>query len=161
MRGAIPDVHPVISHLLRAAQQIREDAAGALSGLAPEQIWSKPHGMTSAGFHVKHLAGSAERLCTYLAGNALTPEQLAAIKEESNGSESAGELLKLLDHALDRYEQMLQALKPEQFGEIRFIGRKRYEATAVAIAIHIAEHSQRHIGGLIAVANFLRRESTT
>ena len=45
----------------------------ALSPQSVDRIWSQPHGMTSAGFHAKHLAGSTQRLCSYLAGAALTP----------------------------------------------------------------------------------------
>ena len=49
--------------------------------------------MTSVGFHAKHLAGSTERLCTYLEGRQLSAEQLAAMKAESSGEESAEELI--------------------------------------------------------------------
>ncbi|HEU5022990.1 MAG TPA: DinB family protein [Bryobacteraceae bacterium] len=156
MRGSIPGVDPVISHLLRAAQQIREDAETALGDLSATQIWSKPHGATSPGFHAKHLAGSATRLLTYLAGRQLTEQQLAEIPGEGSGEESAAELLAIISSALDRYERALRNLSPADFGAPREIGRKRHPATAISIAIHIAEHSQRHIGGLIATAKLAR-----
>src|SRR6185312_8154782 len=92
MRGAIPGLHPVASHLLRASQQIREDAEAALRDLSSAEVWSNPHGATSPGFHAKHLAGSTTRLLTYLAGHQLTGEQLAAIPHEGKGQESAAEL---------------------------------------------------------------------
>src|ERR1700689_4791854 len=92
MRGILPGVDPVIGHLLRASEHIQEDLERAIAPLSVDQIWSKPHGMTSAGFHAKHLAGSTERLCTYLEGNRLTEEQLAAIGQENQGTESAEDL---------------------------------------------------------------------
>jgi hypothetical protein len=79
MRGIVHGVDPVIGHLLRAAEQIQEDSAAAIGELTTAQLWSRPHGVTSAGFHAKHLAGSTERLSTYLAGKQLTAEQLAAV----------------------------------------------------------------------------------
>ena len=82
MRGIVHGIDTVIGHLLRAAEQIHEDAATAISDLTRAQLWSKSHRMTSAGFHAKHLAGSTERLSTYLAGKQLTAGQLAAIAKE-------------------------------------------------------------------------------
>jgi hypothetical protein len=152
MRGIREGIDPVIGHLMRAAEQIREDAASALGDLSSAQIWAKPHGMTSVGFHAKHLAGSTERLSTYLAGRQLTPEQLAAIPTEGEGNETAAELVGRITAALDRYEDMVSSLSRQDFGSIREVGRKRYPVTAISLAIHIAEHGQRHIGGLIGAA---------
>jgi hypothetical protein len=156
MRGSIPGVDPVVSHLLRAARQIREDAEAALRDLSAAQIWSKPHGATSPGFHAKHLAGSTTRLLTYLAGHQLSEQQLAEIRREGEGEESAAELLAIVSSALDRYEEAVRNLAPGDFGAPREIGRKRHPATAISIAIHIVEHGQRHIGGLIATAKLAR-----
>ncbi len=156
MRGIVQGVDPVIGHLLRAVEQVREDAEAALGELTPAQIWATPHGMTSVGFHAKHLAGSTERLSTYLAGGALTAEQLAAIAAEGAGSETAAELLKCVNAALDRYTREIQNLSSKGFDSVREVGRKRYEVTAVSVAIHVMEHAQRHIGGMIAAAKLAR-----
>ena len=156
MRGIVAGVDPVVGHLIRAAEQVSEDAAAAIGGLTPEGVWAKPQGMTSAGFHAKHLAGSTERLSTYLAGSQLTAEQLAAIGAEGGGAETAAELLTAIDAALAGYEQMVRSLDPKSFGEVREIGRKRHQTTAISIAIHIVEHAQRHIGGMIAAAKLAR-----
>jgi hypothetical protein len=156
MRGIAEGVDPVIGHLLRAAEQIHEDVASAIGDLTPAQLWSKPHGATSAAFHAKHLAGSTERLSAYLAGRQLTEEQLAAIAKEGEGSETAAELLSSIDVALDGYTQLLRTLSPHDFAAVREIGRRRYQTTAISVAIHIAEHAQRHIGGMIAAAKVAR-----
>lgn len=158
MRGIVPGIDPVIGHLLRASEHIREDVDRAIRPLTADQLWARPLGMTSAGFHAKHLAGSTTRLCTYLEGKQLTAPQLAAIKEESAGKESAQELLSDINEAFDRYEQLVRALTPEQFGEVREIGRQRLQTTAIGLAIHIAEHGQRHVGQAITVAQALARE---
>ena len=152
MRGVVPGTDPVIGHLLRASEHIREEMERTLRPLSVEQIWAKPSGMTSAGFHAKHLAGSTERLCTYLEGGQLDEVQLAALKEEGQGQETADTLLGAIGAALTRYEQLVEALKPERFGEIREIGRRRLQTTAISLAIHIAEHGQRHVGQAISAA---------
>jgi hypothetical protein len=156
MRGIVADVDPVIGHLIRATEQILEDTAAAIADLTPAQIWAKPHGMTSVGFHVKHLAGSTERLSAYLAGGQLTPEQLAAIDTEGAGAETAAELLAFVDLTLERYRELVRSLSPKDFGAIREIGRKRYQTTTISVAIHTVEHAQRHVGGMIAAAKLVR-----
>ncbi|MDE3198004.1 MAG: DinB family protein [Acidobacteriota bacterium] len=152
MRGIEPGVDPVIGHLLRAAQHIREDLAAAIAPLSVEQLWAKPHGMTSAGFHAQHIAGSTERLCEYLEGRQLTTEQLARLRREGSGEEPAGALLAGVEHALVRYEGLIRALPPAEFGTVREIGRKRLQTTAISLAIHIAEHGMRHVGQAVSAA---------
>ena len=156
MRGIVQGLHPVVGHLIRATEQIREDVRAAIGDLTPGQIWSTPYGMTSAGFHAKHLAGSTERLSTYLAGQQLTAEQLAAIDAEKEGNATAAELLASIDAALGHYSKLILSMGPTDFESVREVGRKRYRVAAIGVAIHIAEHAQRHIGGMIAAAKLVR-----
>jgi hypothetical protein len=156
LRGIIPGLDPVVEHLLRASEQIREDVAAALSPLNTEQLWVTPGGMTPVGFHVKHLAGSTDRLCTYLEGCQLDDRQLQILKSESNPGESVPELLTGVDQALARYEGLVRALDPVRFGEIREVGRQRLQTTAISLAIHIAEHGQRHAGQATSAARLAR-----
>jgi hypothetical protein len=157
MRGILPGVDPVIGHLLRASQHIREDLERAIAPLTVEQLWATPSGMTSAGFHAKHLAGSTERLSTYLEGHQLSPEQLAALQAESAGDESAEDLIAAVRASLVRYENLIRALSPRHFGDVREIGRKRLQTTAIGLAIHIAEHGQRHVGQAISASQLAGR----
>jgi hypothetical protein len=160
MRGIVPGVDPVIGHLLRASEHIREDLEKAIAPLTRAQLWAKPNGITSAGFHAKHLAGSTDRLCSYLEGRQLTTAQLALMNEEGHGEESAEDLIASVRRSLDRYEHLVQTLTPPIFGEVREIGRKRLPATAIGLAIHIAEHGQRHVGQAITAAKMSRGSSS-
>jgi hypothetical protein len=135
---------------MRASEQIREDCTIALRGMTRDLIWMRPHGLTSAGFHSKHLAGSTRRLCVYLSDEALSQADLEAAAGEASGAESAGELISAIASAFARYEELVSGLKPESFETIRYIGRKRIAVTAVSLAIHIAEHGERHTGQLIS-----------
>src|SRR5437660_7689603 len=83
LRGPIPGVHPLVAPILYAFQQAREDLAKHTEGLTAEQLWASPHGFGSAGFHVRHIAGSTERLMAYLQGRALTDAQMAELRDES------------------------------------------------------------------------------
>jgi len=150
LRGIDPALDPVIGHLLRGSQHLREDMAQAIGGLTIAQLWAPVHGLTCAGFQAKHLAGSTLRLCTYLKGEQLTADQVAAIASESRGDENAAQLTGIVNHALDRYDALLRTLRPSDFGVIREVGRQRLQTTVVGLAIHIVEHGMRHVGLAIA-----------
>jgi hypothetical protein len=156
LRGVIPGADPVTGHLLRASLHIREDIERALQPLTVTQLWAMPDEMTPAGFHGKHLAGSTQRLCAYLEGLPLTAEQLAAIAGERAGSEPAAELIARVNAAFDRYDRIVSELQPGEFGAIREVGRKRLQTTAIGLAIHIAEHGQRHAGQAVSAAKLAR-----
>src|SRR4051812_19627991 len=97
MRGPIPGVDPLVAPILCSFQQAREDLAKHTDGLTPDQLWGSPHGFGSAGFHIRHIAGSTGRLLTYLQGGELTPAQLGELDDEKRPLGIArGELLSLL-----------------------------------------------------------------
>ena len=156
LRGVIPGLNPVTGHLLRASEQIREDLARHIAPLTPEQLWARPEQMTPAGFHVKHLAGSTERLCQYLVGRPLSDEQIRALERESQPEGNASELLERVNGALSRFDEIVRQLRADEFGDIREVGRKRIPVTAIGLAIHIVEHGQRHVGQAISAAKLSR-----
>ena len=107
LRGAIPGVDPSIAPVFYAFQQAREDLAVYVDGLSPAQIWARPYGLGSVGFHIRHIAGSTERLVSYLDGRQLNPEQLAAVKTE----EEPGLLTHIAEHTQRHIGQAISAAK--------------------------------------------------
>ncbi|HKD06640.1 MAG TPA: DinB family protein [Bryobacteraceae bacterium] len=156
LRGILPGTDPVTGHLVRAAEQITEEIEKALHALTREEVWATPHGMTSAGFHAKHLAGSTRRLCKYLQGRQLTPTEVSEIAEESKGQELPAELISGVEEAFRQYVSLIRTIRPEEFGSIREVGRQRLPVTAIGLAIHIAEHGARHLGQAITSAKLAR-----
>jgi hypothetical protein len=100
MRGPIEGVHPLLAPVLYSFQMAREDLEKYTAGLPPARIWATPHGLASVGFHMVHIAGSTNRLITYLQGKELTTAQLDAMAaEKSPGEPSREQLLAALNHA--------------------------------------------------------------
>jgi uncharacterized damage-inducible protein DinB len=149
-------IHPALAQPIFALQQVREDVQRHTSGLSDEQIWSSPHGLTPLGFHLRHIAGSTDRLTTYLRGGQVSEAQLSQMKQEKTPGPSRQQLLTDIAAACAEAEAAMRALDPEQLGEARFIGRKRIRTTAVALAIHIGEHAQRHTGQAITTCHIIR-----
>src|ERR1700691_1501560 len=82
LRGPLAEVHPLVAPTLHAYAQAREDLVRWTDGLTDAEIWSRPHGLAPVGFQLRHIAGSVERLTTYLRGEQLTSQQLEATHSE-------------------------------------------------------------------------------
>lgn len=123
--------------------------------MSAEQVWCECAG-ASLGFHLKHLAGSVDRLTTYLLGRDLSNEQLLALRSESAGPENADELLAAIDNALHESEERLRGLSLDNVCAQRTVGRKRLPTTVIGLLVHLSEHTQRHLGQAITTAKMLR-----
>jgi uncharacterized damage-inducible protein DinB len=157
LRGPIPDVHPLIAPLLYAFQQGREDLSLHTEGLTDEQIWTTPKGFGSVGFHLRHIAGSTDRLMTYLRGGALNAGQMETLRTEHQPA-GAGrkELLELVERAFEEGEAVVRAIDPATLAEPRTVGRLHLPTTVIGLLVHIAEHTQRHVGQAICAAKLAR-----
>jgi uncharacterized damage-inducible protein DinB len=155
MRGPLAGVHPLLAPILYSFQQAGEDLARYTEALTAEKIWASPHGFGSVGFHLRHIAGSTDRLMTYLQGRQLRPEQMAALAGEKDpGSAGREELLAEIDRVFSEAEAVVRALDPNQLTESRAVGRKRLPTTVAGLLTHIAEHTQRHVGQAISAAKW-------
>ena len=67
LRGPVEGVAPMLVPVAHMLQHAQDDAAEAVNGLTPDQIWARPGGGASVGFHVRHLMGALDRLFTYAA----------------------------------------------------------------------------------------------
>jgi hypothetical protein len=156
LRGPLPSVGPLVSNLFYTFVQAREELAAALAGLAAGEIWSRPHGLASVGFHVRHMGGAAERLGCYLLNAPLTAEQLREMKAEAEPGASGDELLTQLEARFESLERDVQAIDPARLEETREVGRARLPSTAIGLIVHIAEHTQRHLGQAVTMAKLVK-----
>lgn len=158
MRGPVSGVHPSVMPVFFSFALVREDLEKHTADLSPEQVWRKV-GRTSLGFHLKHLAGSVDRLTTYLAGNQLTERQLQFLREEEQGAEDIRELLQIVHKSLAASEEQLRTVNPDGLYEKRTVGRKALPTSVIGLIVHIAEHTQRHLGQAVILAQIVRQKS--
>ncbi|HXM46016.1 MAG TPA: DinB family protein [Bryobacteraceae bacterium] len=156
LRGPWPQVHPMLAPALYTFQQTREDLARHTAGLTAGQVWARPHGLAPAGFHLRHIAGSVDRLTAYLEGRSLDAAQMSALAKEMEPGASLAELLADVYLVLLRAEEIIRAIDPATLTEPRWVGRKRLPTTVIGLLVHIAEHTQRHLGQAIAAAQLAR-----
>jgi uncharacterized damage-inducible protein DinB len=143
----LPAVDPLTAPVLFALQQAREDLEKYTSGLSMDQIWA-----ASLGFHLRHIARSTDRLLTYAEGRQLSAEQMQALEDEKNPGATREQLLAEINSSFDRVEVFIRGLDRDRLLEAREVGRKRLPTTVIGLLIHIAEHTQRHVGQAISAS---------
>jgi hypothetical protein len=156
LRGPIPGISPLIAPVLYAFQQAREDLAKHSGGLTGDQLWARPFGLAPVGFHLRHIAGSVDRLTTYLLGAQLNEAQMTALRTELEPGASLGELLVQVNEALAQAEERIKSIGPATLTEPRAVGRQQLPTTVMGLLVHIAEHTQRHVGQAIGAAKLSR-----
>jgi hypothetical protein len=163
LRGRLPDVAPHLMPAAHALVQAAEDLERVAAGLSTAELWDRPGGAASAGFHLAHVAGSLDRLLTYARGEALTAEQRAAAAAEARVADSgleAGALVARAQAAIDQALAQIRATPSEAVLEPREVGRARLPSTVLGLLFHVAEHTQRHVGQLIATAKVARERAS-
>lgn len=157
MRGPVEGVARELQPVAHAILQVIEDLE-ALAGDLPEAlVEERPGGAASIGFHVRHIAGSTDRLLTYAEGHKLSPEQFAWLKAEATATttpfaSAVADTVATLRTALAR----VQATPLDQLYETRKIGRAELPTTTFGLLFHAAEHATRHAGQAVTTAKILR-----
>ncbi|HME10155.1 MAG TPA: DinB family protein [Bryobacteraceae bacterium] len=161
LRGPIEQVHPLLAPILYSFQQAREDLHRWTEGLSSDQLWARPLGLGSIGFHIRHIGGSVERLMTYAMGGQLTAPQLAELEREMEQGQTHDGLLNDLERRFQAAERQVRTLDPARLTEPREVGRKRLPSTLGGLLTHIAEHTQRHVGEAIVTVKVIRATTQT
>jgi uncharacterized damage-inducible protein DinB len=157
LRGPLPGVDPALMPAAHAFVQTLEDVEAAVSDLSPQQLWLRPGGAGSIGFHLMHLSGSTDRLLTYARGESLTDAQKAALGAEKAASgPDLKTLLSDLRKTFDAALAQIRATPASSVQDARAVGRAALPTTVIGLIFHAAEHAQRHAGQLVTTAKIVR-----
>ena len=159
LRGPVPGVDAWLMPAAHALLQAREDVERAAAALGPDELWARPGGAASVGFHLRHIGGSITRLLAYVAARQLTEAELVASRSEGDpGSPamSAVECVATAQAGIDAALAEIRATPHERLLEPREVGRARLPSTVLGLLFHIAEHTQRHVGQVVTTAKIVR-----
>ncbi|HSS50270.1 MAG TPA: DinB family protein [Thermoanaerobaculia bacterium] len=155
MRGPIPDILPLLQPVAHSLLQSLEEVHAVVGPLSTEDLWARPGGAASVGFHVRHAAGSLDRLFTYARGEGLSAEQRAFLDAEGvpgSPPPQASELVLAFEQQVDRALEQLRSTPESTLLEARGVGRRQLPSTVLGLLFHAAEHTQRHVGQIVTTA---------
>jgi len=156
LRGTYPDVPAVGRAVLHALDLAQDDITKWTAGLTDAEVHTAPLGLPPMAFHLKHIARSIDRILTYAEGGQLTSEQLTVLKAEQGGEESLAELLGEVEASFANAAERVRTLAGADFNVPRGVGRKQFPTSIGGALIHVADHTQRHVGQVVTTAKVLR-----
>ena len=158
LRGPLDGYHPMVTPVAHSLLQVRQDLARLQRTVTLDQLWARPGGAASIGFHVRHTAGALDRLLTYARGEALSAPQLLFLAGEEAPGDPPTPLSALVigvNAVIDRSLAQLRAIEPDRLLDPRQVGRSKLPSTVLGLLVHAAEHSTRHMGQAITTARIL------
>ena len=159
MRGPVEGVHPLLMPAAHALIGAAEDMASAAAGLSAAELWTRPGGAASVGFHLRHAAGSLDRLLTYARGEGLSDEQFAYLRAEQDPGDppaTAAELIQYVHATVERALAQIRGTSPDTLLDFRGVGRQQLPSNVLGLIFHAAEHTQRHTGQVVTTAKIVR-----
>lgn len=163
LRGPVSGVLPLLQPVAHALIQARDEVGHITSLLTDAQLWERPAGVASAGFHLQHLSGVLDRLFTYARGEPLSGAQLTALSREGEATTSpmsARALTLAFDARVEAALMQLRTTREADLTAPRSVGRAKVPSTVIGLLVHAAEHTTRHLGQLLVTARIVARPAT-
>jgi uncharacterized damage-inducible protein DinB len=159
LSGKLEGYAPLVMPAAHALRQAIVDLQKAAPGLSDTELTARPNGASSAAFHLRHIAGSIDRLLTYSRGEQLSGAQFGALKAET-ADELDFNAAELTRRAVAEINNALEVLKNVDLNDLfeeRYVGRRELPTNVFGLLFHIAEHTARHVGQVVTTAAIVRK----
>jgi len=156
LRGTHADVPAVGRAVLHAFDLALYDITKWTQGLTDLEIHAQPLGLPAISFHLKHIARSTDRLLTYAEGGQISAEQLALLKSEQIGCETLSELVAEMETSFSNAADRVRVLATADFNTFRGVGRKQLPTSIGGALVHVADHTQRHVGQVVTTSKVIK-----
>jgi uncharacterized damage-inducible protein DinB len=100
-----------------------------------------------------------DRLLTYAEDRTLSHEQMNLLGTELDPGATRAELFAELNAALADSTARIRALANTNLEAPRTVGKKKLPTTVGGLLVHIADHTQRHVGQAITTARIVSSDS--
>jgi uncharacterized damage-inducible protein DinB len=155
LRGTNQDMPAAPRATLHALELAREDLDRWCRDLTDQELHASPSGLPAVAFHLRHIARSLDRLLTYAEGRPLTKTQLASLKTEMDTAATRRLIFAELLAALETSAKRIRTLAAANLEQPRTVGKKSLPTTLGGLLVHVADHTQRHVGQAITTAKLL------
>ena len=156
LRGTLAEVSVVHRAVLHALELANEDIERWCGELSAPELNARPGGVAPVAFHIRHIARSIDRLLTYAEGKQLNEEQLTALREEMDEDAQREDVFAEMEATFEDAVRRIRALAGTDLEAPRTVGRQARPTRLGGLLVHIADHTQRHVGQAITTAKMVR-----
>jgi uncharacterized damage-inducible protein DinB len=150
--GEVPAVPRAVLHALELASEDLQKWCGRLTD---EQLNARPARLASVAFHLRHIAGSVDRLLSYAENRPLSEEQLSFLRNELEGGVTVSDAFRLLQQTFAAATSRICTCGTQNLEDPRTVGKRQLATTLGGLLVHIADHTQRHVGQAIVTARIV------
>ena len=155
LRGTLTEIPAIPRAVLHALELAKEDIARWCFKLSDGQLNARPGGIAPVAFHLRHIVRSVDRLLTYAEGRPLTGDQIAALKTELEPGATHSGLFSEFNDGLNKAAARIRALASTDLEMTRKVGKQELPTTLGGLLVHVADHTQRHVGQAITTAKIV------
>ncbi len=155
LRGTLQEVLAVPRAVLHALELADEDLKQWCADLTTDELNARPAGLPSVAFQLQHIARSIDRLLTYAENWALNDTQMDALRSEHQPAGNVHQLFAELKLSFDSAAKRILILERADLEAARSVGRKALPTTLCGLLVHIADHTQRHVGQVITTCKVI------
>jgi len=155
LRGTLTEMAVVPRGVLHALELAQEDVTKWCGGLTDGELNERPLGLPPVALQLRHIARSVDRLLTYAEGEQLSSEQIAGLKSEMEEAATRETLFAEFSTAIARSTERVRVLGAVDLEQPRGVGKKQLPTSVGGLLIHVADHTQRHVGQAITTAKVL------
>jgi uncharacterized damage-inducible protein DinB len=155
LQGTLEDVPVIARAALHALELAKRDIKKWAGDMKEDELNQRPSGVASIAFHIRHIARSLDRLLTYAEGHQLRPEQGELLKSELEPLANREELFREIEKAFEVSEARIRALAGSDLAVKREVGTKKLPTTLGGLLVHVADHTQRHVGQIVTTAKIV------
>jgi uncharacterized damage-inducible protein DinB len=156
LRGTLTDVSPVQRAVLHALELAKEDLDRWCGDLTDDELNMRPADIAPVAFHIRHIARSTDRLLSYAEAGSLSAEQISALKAEMEQGATREQVFAELDESMENSTARVNSFSEENLAEKRSVGRQQMPTTVAGLLVHVADHTQRHVGQAITTAKIVK-----
>jgi uncharacterized damage-inducible protein DinB len=155
LRGSLMEVGAVVRGVIHALLLAEEDVAKWCGELTDGELNERPLGLPSVGFQLRHIARSLDRLLTYAEGAQLSGEQIAALQSEMDEGATREGLFAEFEAAIESSMRRVRELAVVDPELPRGVGKKQLPTSVGGLLVHVADHTQRHVGQAITTTKVM------
>jgi uncharacterized damage-inducible protein DinB len=155
LRGTLGEWPPVARAALHSLELAKEDLWKWCHPLSEGHLNQSVGDVAPVAFHLRHIARSLDRLLTYAEGKRLNQQQIHALQSELQGNATRTQLIEELHEALKLSANRIEGLASVDLQAPRTVGKKHLPTTLGGLLVHVAEHTQRHVGQAITLARIV------